>query len=192
MSFFWEKCCRMSFDSDPESSNESELIVAGETVFLTFKLRKAVLGWGTEFPAKFREMTGSCLSSERGDFGWMSKILNVFFYFQGLEVSFWIKFFTLLVVAKQIGIPTNQSVEISNGFADGANEIKSSNFLLENDLSDQVWMRQKKRANLSKEAFCRFFETRTGKTFYAILGAAPIAEAKLLLKDLGIAEIALE
>jgi AraC-like DNA-binding protein len=183
------------FRSDPEYFElESELIVAGNTVFFDFQaLGKAVLEVEElNSLQKFREMTGSCVQVKGEILGELSKILTVFSTFQGLErFLFGIKFFTLLDSAKAELIPLNQSSPNLNE-RDGTRMNQVMQFLLENRFQAISLDETAEKANLSKEAFCRFFKLRTGKTFTQYLQQLRIAEAQKLLieTDLGIAEIA--
>jgi AraC-like DNA-binding protein len=97
----------------------------------------------------------------------------------------------LLDSAKSELIPLNQSSPNLNE-RDGTRMNQVMQFLLENRFQTINLDRVAEKANLSKEAFCRFFKLRTGKTFTQYLQQLRIAEAqKLLLEtDLGIAEIA--
>jgi len=65
-------------------------------------------------------------------------------------------------------------------------------FLLENRFRPIALEEAAERANLSKEAFCRFFKLRTRMTFTRYLLQLRISEAHKLLQetDLGISEIA--
>ena len=65
-------------------------------------------------------------------------------------------------------------------------------FLLENRFQKVTLDQTAAVANMSKEAFCRFFKLRTRKTFTQYLLHLRIQEAEKLLQetDLGIAEIA--
>ncbi len=65
-------------------------------------------------------------------------------------------------------------------------------FLLERRFQQISLAETAARSNMSKEAFCRFFKLRTGRTFTQYLQQLRVSEAqKLLLEtDLGIAEIA--
>ncbi len=183
------------FRSDSEYfESESELIVAGNTVFFDFQtLGKA----GLEVEElnslqKFREMAGSCFQVKGEILDELSGILSEFSAFQGLErFLFGIKFFMLLDSAKSELIPLNQSSPNLNE-RDGTRMNQVMQFLLENRFQTINLDQAAEKANLSKEAFCRFFKLRTGKTFTQYLQQLRIAEAqKLLLEtDLGIAEIA--
>ncbi len=183
------------FRSDSEYFEfDSELIVAGNTVFFDFQtLGKA----GLEVEElnslqKFREMTGSCFQVKGEILDELSGILSEFSAFQGLErFLFGIKVFALLDSAKSELIPLNQSSPNLNE-RDGTRMNQVMQFLLENRFQTINLDRVAEKANLSKEAFCRFFKLRTGKTFTQYLQQLRIAEAqKLLLEtDLGIAEIA--
>jgi AraC-like DNA-binding protein len=183
------------FRSDSEYFElESELIVAGNTVFFDFQtLGKA----GLEVEElnslqKFREMTGSCFQVKGEILDELTRILREFSAFQGLErFLFGIKVFMLLDSAKSELIPLNQSSPNLNE-RDGTRMNQVMQFLLENRFQTINLDQAAEKANLSKEAFCRFFKLRTGKTFTQYLQQLRIAEAqKLLLEtDLGIAEIA--
>jgi AraC-like DNA-binding protein len=65
-------------------------------------------------------------------------------------------------------------------------------FLLENRSRPISLDETAEKANLSKEAFCRFFKLRTRKTFTQYLLQLRINDAQRLLQetDLGISEIA--
>ncbi len=183
------------FRSDPEYfQSESELIMSGNTVFFDFQaLGNAVLEVEElNSLQKFRAMTGSCFQVKGEVLGELSKILTEFSTFQGLErFLFGITLFTFLDSANAELIPLNQSSPNLNE-RDGTRMNQVMQFLLENRFQAINLDQAAEKANLSKEAFCRFFKLRTGKTFTQYLQQLRIAEAQKLLieTDLGIAEIA--
>lgn len=183
--------------SDPEYlEKDSELRVAGNTIFFDFlALGKAVLEVEElNSLQKFREMAGTCFQVQGKILDELRGILSQFSSIQGLERFLnGIKLFMLLENEHCELIPLNHGNPNFNE-RDGIRMNQVMQFLLENRFQAISLDQAAEKANLSKEAFCRFFKLRTGKTFTQYLQQLRIAEAQKLLTetDLGIAEIAFQ
>jgi AraC-like DNA-binding protein len=185
------------FHSDPEYFEEgNELNSAGNTVFFDFgALGKAVSEVeDLNVLQKFQNLSGSCFQVKGGVFEELSYILRNFSNYQGLNrLTHGVKLFTLLDSDSAELILLNQ-VESGNHLneRDGNRMNQVMQFLLDNRFQAISLEQVAEKANLSKEAFCRFFKLRTRKTFTQYLQQLRIAEAQKLLieTDLGIAEIA--
>ncbi len=183
------------FRSDPEYfESDSNLSVAGNTVFFDFQALGKAVQEVEELVSlqKFRDMAGSCFQVKGLNLTELRQILSDFDRYQGLErFLYGFKFFTLLDSSACELVPLNQSSPNLNE-RDGTRMNQVMQFLLENRFQPIQLDQAAEKANLSKEAFCRFFKLRTGKTFTQYLLQLRIAEAQKLLTetDLGIAEIA--
>lgn len=183
------------FRSDPEYFDpSSELISISNTVFFDFQaLGKAV----TEVEdlhslQRFQGMAGKCYQVKGLVSEELIGILEGFNTYNGLKrFLFGIKLLTLLESEGSELIPLNQGSPNFNE-RDGTRMNQVMQFLLENRFQAITLDQAAEKANMSKEAFCRFFKLRTRKTFTQYLQQLRIAEAQKLLTetDLGIAEIA--
>jgi AraC-like DNA-binding protein len=185
------------FRSDPEYFEEStELESSGDTIFFDFAVLGKSLSEVEDLQSlrKFKEYSGLCFQiiGESRD-----RILGIFSDFcnsSGLhrfQLSF--QLLSLLDLAEEEMISLNRSI-LTRGMneRDGRRMDLVMQFLLEHRHRPISLMEAAEKANLSKEAFCRFFKLRTRKTFTQYLLQLRINDATKLLQDtdLGIAEIA--
>jgi AraC-like DNA-binding protein len=183
------------FRSDPEYfEGVSELNIAGNTVFFDFQALGKAIQEVEELNSlqKFREMAGSCFQVTGEVLEELSQILEGFSAFRELErFLFGIKLLTLLESVVCELIPLNQSKPNFNE-RDGTRMNQVMQFLLENRFQAISLDQAAEKANLSKEAFCRFFKLRTQRTFTQYLQQLRISEAQKLLSEteFGISEIA--
>jgi len=183
------------FRSDPEYFElGSNLTAAGNTVFFDFQALGKAIQEVEELNSlqKFREMAGTCFQVQGEMLDELRGLLSQFSSFQGLERFLnGIRLFTILENERSELIPLNQGNPHLNE-RDGIRMNQVIQFLLENRFQAISLDQAAEKANLSKEAFCRFFKLRTGKTFTQYVQQLRIAEAQKLLTEtgLGIAEIA--
>ncbi|MDG1276552.1 MAG: AraC family transcriptional regulator [Algoriphagus sp.] len=183
------------FRSDPEYFEAgSEFIVAGNTVFFDFQALGKAIQEVEELNSleKFREMAGSCFQVTGEVLDELREIIGGFSVFRELErFLFGIKLLTLLESECCELIPLNQSKPNFNE-RDGTRMNHVMQFLLENRFQAISLDQVAEKANLSKEAFCRFFKLRTQRTFTQYLQQLRISEAQKLLSEteLSISEIA--
>jgi len=185
------------FRSDPEFFEQgSELHVAGNTVFFDFLALGKAVNEVEDLNAlqKFQAFSGSCFQVKGDVLEELRNILEEFGSFQNLNrLLQGIKLFSLLDHKGAELIPLNQGEEGMNlNERDGNRMNQVMQYLLENRFQKISLEQVAEKANLSKEAFCRFFKLRTRRTFTQYLQQLRIAEAQKLLTetDLGIAEIA--
>ncbi|MCS5490629.1 helix-turn-helix domain-containing protein [Algoriphagus limi] len=184
------------FRSDSEYFDVgSSLRVAGNTIFFDFEAIQ-VLGELEDLEGlnHFRDFSGGCFQIKGETQEEIKQEMERFDRLKGLD-----RFqsaFRLLAILDQSGeemVSLNRSV-LSRGFTerDGSRMNQVMQFLLEKRFEKIALEEAAAVANLSKEAFCRFFKLRTRKTFTQYLLELRINEAQKLLRetDLGIAEIA--
>jgi AraC-like DNA-binding protein len=185
------------FRSDPEYFEEKEkLSAAGNTIFFDFAALGTALGELEDLQAlrKFKDFSGLCFQV----FGEpKSRILEIF---EGFSRSLGLVRFQLAIqllsILDQAGdslVPLNRPTLIRGlSERDGKRMDQVMQFLLENRFRQVSLEEASEKANLSKEAFCRFFKLRTRKTFTQYLQHLRINEAQKLLQetDLGVSEIA--
>ncbi len=185
------------FRSDPEYfEKESRLKAAGNTIFFDFIALQKALGELDELQQlqKFRGFAGLCFQLSGQSQSQVLEFLEDFGLVDGLE-RFQRAFQLLSIIerAEEELLPMNRSL-MTHGLTerDGARMNQVMQFLLENRFQKITLEETAAVANLSKEAFCRFFKLRTRKTFTQYLLQLRINEAQKLLQetDLGIAEIA--
>ncbi len=195
--FFFGENAPHVLRSDPEYfAKDSELTIAGNTVFFDFQALGKAAQEVEELNSlkKFSEMAGTCFQVKGEILVELRELLSEFFAFRGLErMLFGIKLLKLLESETCELIALNQSSP-NLSERDGTRMNQVMQFLLENRFQAISLDQAAEKANLSKEAFCRFFKLRTGKTFTQYLRQLRIAEAQKLLAetDLGIAEIAFQ
>ncbi len=185
------------FRSDPEFFDAgSEMKVAGNTVFFDFQALGKAVNEVEDLNAlqKFQSFNRSCFQVKGDVLEELRNILEKFGSFQSLNrLLQGIKLFTLLDQEGAELIPLNQGEEGGNlNERDGNRMNQVMQFLLENRFQAITLDQAAAKANLSKEAFCRFFKLRTRKTFTQYLQQLRISEAQKLLSEteLGISEIA--
>jgi AraC-like DNA-binding protein len=185
------------FRSDPEFFEKNTgLISSGNTIFFDFQALGSALQELDELLLlrKFGEFRGVCFQIRGKTAEQVRSIVEGFDGKKGLE-----RFQTslrLLALVDQAGIDLIRLN--ASGWMMGLSEKDGSRmdqvmqFLLENRFTPISLQDAASKANLSKEAFCRFFKLRTRKTFSQYLIQLRINEAKKLLQetDLGISEIA--
>ncbi len=185
------------FRSDPEYfERESSLKSAGNTVFFDFGALEKALGELDELQPlkKFRGFVGLCYQVQGNTKEQIKKILGQFRKSESLtRFHLAIQLLSLVEQAGEELVRLNESV-MMRGFSekDGSRMDRVMQFLLENRFQKISLEETAEKANLSKEAFCRFFKLRTRKTFTQYLQHLRINEAQKLLQetDLGISEIA--
>lgn len=185
------------FRSDPEYFEEKEeLSTAGNTIFFDFAALGTALGELEDLQAlrKFKDFSGLCFQV-LGDT--KSRILEIFERFsESLGLARFQLAIQLLSILDQAGdslVPLNRPTLIRGlSERDGKRMDQVMQFLLENRFRQVSLEEASEKANLSKEAFCRFFKLRTRKTFTQYLQHLRINEAQKLLQetDLGVSEIA--
>jgi AraC-like DNA-binding protein len=187
------------FRSDPEYfEKDSRLKSVGNTIFFDFEALGKGLMELEELNSlkKFREYEGQCFQLEGESADRIRDLVGQFENNEGL-VRFQraIQLLNLLDQAGHDRIPLNFSKpERGLSEKDGSRMNRVMQFLLQNRFREVTLKQTASVANLSKEAFCRFFKLRTRKTFTQYLIELRINEAKKLLqeRDLGISEIAFQ
>lgn len=185
------------FRSDLEYfEEESGLNSCGNTIFFDFEVLGKALGELEDLQPlrKFKDFTGLCFQV----FGESKKeVLKIFEDFpesSGLiRFQLAIKLLSILDRAGENLAALNRSTQMRGlSERDGKRMDQVMQFLLENRFRQISLEETAEKANLSKEAFCRFFKLRTRKTFTQYLLQLRINEAQKLLEetDLGISEIA--
>lgn len=187
------------FRSDPEYFEEaSSLSSSGDTVFFDFAAFGKALGDLEELESlrKFGDFSGLCFQV----FGESkSRIIEIF---EGFDGSFGLERFQLaiklLTILDQSGenlVPLNRP-SLVRGLSerDGKRMDEVMQFIFEESTRPVTLQEVANRANLSKEAFCRFFKLHTRKTFTQYLQQIRISQAKKLLleSELNISEIAFQ
>jgi AraC-like DNA-binding protein len=185
------------FRSDPEYFEEStELESSGDTIFFDFAVLGKSLSEVEDLQSlrKFKEFSGLCFQIIGESRDRIVEIFSDFCNSSGLhrfQLSF--QLLSLLDLAEEEMISLNRSI-LTRGMneRDGRRMDLVMQFLLENRHRPISLIEAAEKANLSKEAFCRFFKLRTRKTFTQYLLQLRINDATKLLQDtdLGIAEIA--
>jgi AraC-like DNA-binding protein len=185
------------FRSDPEYfEKDTTLKSSGNTVFFDFASLEKALGELDELQPlkKFKGFAGLCFQVKGQAREKIKVQLEQFGGSEGLE-RFQLAI-QLLSQVEQTGeelVQLNESVMMLGlSEKDGSRMDRVMQFLLENRFQKVSLEETAGQANLSKEAFCRFFKLRTRKTFTQYLLQLRINEAQKLLQetDLGISEIA--
>lgn len=187
------------FRSDPEYfEKDSRLKSVGNTIFFDFEALGKGLMELEELNSlkKFRDFEGQCFQLEGESADKIRDLVGQFEKSEGL-----IRFqgaIQLLNLLDQPGddMKSLNSSKPERGLSekDGSRMNRVMQFLLQNRFREVTLEQTASVANLSKEAFCRFFKLRTRKTFTQYLIELRINEAKKLLqeRDLGISEIAFQ
>ena len=185
------------FRSDPEYFEPTtELNSEGNTVFFDFPaLGKAISEVDELQPLKkFREFEGLCFQVLGETAASAKKIMLEFGQSEGLKrLQLAISLLSILDQASNELVQLNAPVLLGGlSEKDGSRMNQVMQFLLENRFKKITLDQAASTANLSKEAFCRFFKLRTRKTFTQYVIQLRINEAQKLLveTDLGISEIA--
>jgi AraC-like DNA-binding protein len=185
------------FRSDPEYFEEgSELSIAGNTIFFDFEAIGKAIGELEELqPLKrFREFSGLCFQLTGVSKLKIWERVEGFAQSRGLErFQLAIELLNLIENSDEDLIPLNRTI-FQGGLSekDGSRMDQVMQYLLENRFQKITLDQISAIANLSKEAFCRFFKLRTRKTFTQYLLQLRISEAQKLLQEseLSIGEIA--
>jgi AraC-like DNA-binding protein len=185
------------FRSDPEFfEKETELTSEGNTIFFDFQALEKALGELDELQPlrKFQGFQGLCFQIQGKSADLIRALFGVFGASEGLQ-RFQLAF-QLLSLVDQAGedlVRLNHS-GLTRGFSekDGSRMDRVMQFLLKNRFQKITLEETAAKANLSKEAFCRFFKLRTRNTFTQYLNQLRITEAQKLLQetDQSISEIA--
>lgn len=175
---------------------KANLSVAGNTVFFDFDAIKNGLLNLDELHAlnRFRDFAGLCFQVRGGIAHRIQQVLLRFGASVGLQ-----RFqaaIGLLDLIEQAGEELQQLNSGGRllGFSekDGSRMDRVMQYILAHRFQKITLVEVAAQANLTKEAFCRFFKLRTRKTFTDYLLHLRINEAKQLLQEteLGISEIA--
>ncbi|RIW18580.1 AraC family transcriptional regulator [Algoriphagus lacus] len=185
------------FRSDPEYFEENgKLSTAGNTIFFDFAALGTALGELEDLQAlrKFKDFSGLCFQVLGETKSRILEIFDVFPESYGLaRFQFAIQLLAILDQAGDSLVPLNRPTLIRGlSERDGKRMDQVMQFLLENRFRQVSLEEASEKANLSKEAFCRFFKLRTRKTFTQYLQLLRINEAQKLLQetDLPVSEIA--
>jgi len=185
------------FRSDPEFfEKDTELASAGNTIFFDFQALEKALGELDELQAlrKFEEFQGLCFQIQGQAAEEIRAIFNQFGLTNGLQ-RFQLAL-QLLSLVDQAGadlVRLNEAgLMLGLSEKDGSRMDRVMQFLLKNRFQKISLEETAAVANLSKEAFCRFFKLRTRNTYTQYLNQLRITEAQKQLQetDLSISEIA--
>lgn len=185
------------FRSDPEFFEKDTLLKSGgNTIFFDFQSLEKALGELDELQPlrKFAGFQGLCFQIQGNTASQIKELFEAFGSSEGLQ-RFQLAF-QLLALVDQAGpdlVRLNET-GLMRGLSekDGSRMDRVMQFVLENRFQPISLDDVSEKANLSKEAFCRFFKLRTRKTFTQYLQQLRINEAQKLLQEteLGISEIA--
>mgnify|MGYP006181483195 FL=1 len=185
------------FRSDPEFfEKDTELASAGNTIFFDFQALEKALGELDELQSlrKFEEFQGLCFQIQGQAAEEIRAIFNQFGLTNGL-LRFQLAL-QLLSLVDQAGadlVRLNEAgLMMGLSEKDGSRMDRVMQFLLKNRFQKISLEETAAVANLSKEAFCRFFKLRTRNTYTQYLNQLRITEAQKQLQetDLSISEIA--
>lgn len=187
------------FRSDPEYFEENiDLRSEGRTIFFDFDALGRAIGDLEELLPlqRFREYGGLCFQVKGGTQEKIIELLEAFGKSAGLKrFQLAIQLLSLLDGAKDDLLQLNQD-GLFQGLSekDGSRMNRVMQYLLDHRYQKISLDDAASVANLSKEAFCRYFKLRTRKTFTQYLLQLRINEAQKLLQetDLGISEIAFQ
>ncbi len=187
------------FRSDPEYFEENiDLRSEGRTIFFDFDALGRAIGDLEELSPlqSFREYAGLCFQVKGETQEKIIELLQVFGKSAGLKrFQLAIQLLSLLDGAKDDLLQLNQD-GLFQGLSekDGSRMNRVMQYLLDHRYQKISLDDTASVANLSKEAFCRYFKLRTRKTFTQYLLQLRINEAQKLLQetDLGISEIAFQ
>jgi AraC-like DNA-binding protein len=185
------------FRSDSEYFDSNfDLKSVGNTVYFDFATLDFALDNLEDLKSlkKFKDFTGLCFQVTGESKMKIKKIVERFADTSGLiRFQQAIQLLTILDQAGDHLVPLNRPTLI-RGLTerDGKRMDQVMQYLLENRFQPISLEEVAEKANLSKEAFCRFFKLRTRKTFTQYLQQLRINEAQKLLQetDLPVSEIA--
>lgn len=176
------------FRSDPEFfESDTKFSSAGNTVFFDFAALGKALGEVDELqPLKqFQDYGGLCFQIQGQTAESVKEVLQKFGRSEGLErLQLAISLLSILDRAGNEFAQLNAPVLLGGlSEKDGSRMNQVMQFLLENRFQKITLDQAASKANLSKEAFCRFFKLRTRKTFTQYLIQLRINEAQKLLQE---------
>lgn len=187
------------FRSDPEYfADERELRSTGDTVFFDFQAFGKALGELEELESlrKFGDFAGLCFQVLGEGKRQVVEIFDRFPKSSGLgRFQLALELLAILDQAGEELQPLNRPALIRGlSERDGKRMDQVMQFIFEESARAITLQEVADRANLGKEAFCRFFKLHTRKTFTQYLQQVRISQAKKLLleSDLGVAEIAFQ
>ncbi|MBN7809326.1 helix-turn-helix domain-containing protein [Algoriphagus sp. H41] len=187
------------FRSDPEYfATERELKSTGDTVFFDFQAFGKALGELEELESlrKFGDFAGLCFQVLGEGKRQVVEIFDRFPKSSGLgRFQLALELLAILDQAGEELQPLNRPALIRGlSERDGKRMDQVMQFVFEESARAITLQEVADRANLGKEAFCRFFKLHTRKTFTQYLQQVRISQAKKLLleSDLGVAEIAFQ
>lgn len=185
------------FRSDPEFfESDSGFSSAGNTIFFDFAALGRSLSEVEEFQSlkKFQEYVGLCFQIIGETAESVNEAIQKFSQSEGLQrLQLAIGLLANLEQAENEMIQLNSPVLLGGlSEKDGSRMNQVMQFLLENRFQKISLDQAASTANLSKEAFCRYFKLRTRKTFTQYLIQLRIKEAQKLLQEteLSISQIA--
>jgi len=175
---------------------KSNLSVAGNTVFFDFEAIKNGLLNLDELHAlnRFRDFAGLCFQVQGATAQQIQEVFHSFKSKEGLQ-----RFQAALVLLTLLEQAGEELQQLNSGGRllglsekDGSRMDRVMQFVLAHRFQKITLAEVAAEANLTKEAFCRFFKLRTRKTFTDYLLHLRINEAQQLLQEteLGISEIA--
>jgi AraC-like DNA-binding protein len=178
--------------------SDTALCSIGNTVFFDLATLGKAMGEVDELQPlkKFQEYTGLCFQLVGQSAETAKQVISDFGKSEGLKrLQLAIQLLSILDQADGELHQLNASV-LMRGLSerDGSRMNQVMQFLLENRFQKITLDQAASIANLSKEAFCRFFKLRTRKTFTQYVLQLRINEAQKLLQEteLGISEIAFQ
>lgn len=185
------------FRSDPEFfEKDTELASAGNTIFFDFQALEKALGELDELQSlrKFEEFQGLCFQIQGQASEEIRAIFNQFGLTNGLQrFQLALQLLSLVDQAGSDLVRLNEAgLMMGLSEKDGSRMDRVMQFLLKNRFQKISLEETAAVANLSKEAFCRFFKLRTRNTYTQYLNQLRITEAQKQLQetDLSISEIA--
>lgn len=187
------------FRSDPEFfESSSTLSSVGNTIFFDFPALGKAIEEVDELQSlkKFRDYEGICFQLIGHSADLIKNVFEEFKKIDGLgRLQLAIKLLSILDQNGENLIQLNSSVFMKGlSEKDGSRMDRVMQFLLENRFQKISLDQAASIANLSKEAFCRYFKLRTRKTFTQYVIQLRINEAQKLLQEteMGISEIAFQ
>lgn len=176
------------FRSDPEFfESDTTFSSAGNTVFFDFAALGKSLGEVDELhPLKqFQDYGGLCFQIQGQTAESVKEVLQKFGHSEGLKrLQLAITLLSILDLAGKELVQLNEPAFFGGlSEKDGSRMNQVMQFLLENRFRKITLEQAASIANLTKEAFCRFFKLRTRKTFTQYLIQLRINEAQKLLQE---------
>lgn len=175
--------------------NESELTVAGNTIFFDFQALGSALKEVEEFHelVKISEKINGCFQLKGDIQEKITRLINGFGDVSGInKLRQSLAILSLLDFTSEDVQPLNRvPVHRTMTERDGRRMDQVMRFILDNSTRQISLEEVAEQAFMSKEAFCRFFKLRTRRTFTQYVQQLRITEAKKLLleTDMGISGI---